>query len=131
MVTVDVTGMGPVTYNDTGHVLDTNGYDFAYNGSNESFQWRLIGTSGTPGVPEPSTWAMMLLGFAGIGFAGYRKAKSGHGTFRRLTINRYQLWRDRREAVFLFAEAERKDGVCGRGSQRRLVASVRAIQFRA
>ena len=27
-------------------------------------------------VPEPSTWAMMLLGFAGLGFAGYRKARS-------------------------------------------------------
>ena len=26
-------------------------------------------------VPEPSTWAMMLLGFAGLGFAGYRRAK--------------------------------------------------------
>ena len=26
-------------------------------------------------VPEPSTWAMMLLGFAGLGFAGYRKTK--------------------------------------------------------
>lgn len=25
-------------------------------------------------VPEPSTWAMMLVGFAGLGFAGYRKA---------------------------------------------------------
>jgi PEP-CTERM motif len=23
---------------------------------------------------EPSTWAMMLLGFAGLGFAGYRRA---------------------------------------------------------
>jgi hypothetical protein len=27
----------------------------------------------TPGVPEPSTWAMMLLGFAGIGFMAYRR----------------------------------------------------------
>jgi hypothetical protein len=27
------------------------------------------------GTPEPSTWAMMLLGFAGLGFAGYRRAK--------------------------------------------------------
>jgi hypothetical protein len=27
-------------------------------------------------APEASTWAMMLLGFAGLGFAGYRKAKS-------------------------------------------------------
>jgi hypothetical protein len=26
-------------------------------------------------VPEPSTWAMMLLGFAGLGYAGYRKAR--------------------------------------------------------
>jgi hypothetical protein len=24
-------------------------------------------------APEPSTWAMMLLGFAGLGFAGYRR----------------------------------------------------------
>jgi hypothetical protein len=30
--------------------------------------------SGSP-VPEPSTWAMMLLGFAGLGFAGYRHAR--------------------------------------------------------
>jgi Ice-binding-like/PEP-CTERM motif len=39
-----------------------------------------IGTGGCdspPGgstVPEPSTWAMMLLGFAGLGFVGYRQA---------------------------------------------------------
>jgi PEP-CTERM motif len=25
------------------------------------------------GVPEPSTWAMMLLGFAGLGYAGFRQ----------------------------------------------------------
>jgi len=29
---------------------------------------------GSP-VPEPSTWAMMLLGFAGLGFAGCRRAR--------------------------------------------------------
>jgi len=28
-------------------------------------------------VPEPATWAMMLIGFAGLGFAGYCKAKGG------------------------------------------------------
>ena len=27
------------------------------------------------GTPEPSTWAMMILGFASLGFAGYRKAR--------------------------------------------------------
>jgi hypothetical protein len=26
-------------------------------------------------VPEPSTWAMMLLGFAGLGFVGYRASR--------------------------------------------------------
>lgn len=26
------------------------------------------------GVPEPSTWAMMLVGFAGLGYAGYRRS---------------------------------------------------------
>jgi PEP-CTERM motif-containing protein len=28
-------------------------------------------------VPEPSTWVMMLLRFAGVGFAAYRKKKTG------------------------------------------------------
>jgi hypothetical protein len=32
-------------------------------------------TGRMPSTPEPSTWAMMLLGFAGLGFAGYRKAR--------------------------------------------------------
>jgi PEP-CTERM motif len=27
-------------------------------------------------VPEPSTWALMMLGFAGLGFAGYHRAKT-------------------------------------------------------
>jgi hypothetical protein len=26
-------------------------------------------------VPEPSTWTMMLLGFAGVGYAGYRSTR--------------------------------------------------------
>ena len=34
-------------------------------------------------VPEPSTWAMMLIGFAGLAFAGYRRTRkiagAGHG----------------------------------------------------
>ena len=35
------------------------GFDFAVGGA----------------VPETSTWAMMLVGFAGLGFAGYRRAR--------------------------------------------------------
>jgi len=33
------------------------------------------------GVPEPSTWAMMLLGFVGLGFIAYRRTnKAASGT---------------------------------------------------
>jgi hypothetical protein len=32
-------------------------------------------TNGAPTVPEPATWTMMLLGFAGLGFAGYRGSR--------------------------------------------------------
>lgn len=31
------------------------------------------GTLSIAAVPEPSTWAMLLIGFAGIGFAAYRR----------------------------------------------------------
>jgi hypothetical protein len=36
----------------------------------------ILETGHMPSTPEPSTWAMMLIGFAGLGFAGYRKAHS-------------------------------------------------------
>ena len=44
---------------------------------NGSIAWQDGGMTGLSysAVPEPSTWAMMLLGFAGLGFAGYRGAK--------------------------------------------------------
>jgi PEP-CTERM motif len=39
---------------------------------------------GVGAVPEPSTWAMMLLGFAGLAFAGSRRAKAGRRNSRAL-----------------------------------------------
>jgi len=35
--------------------------------------WALDTVSVTTAVPEPSTWAMMILGFAGVGFMAYRR----------------------------------------------------------
>ena len=29
----------------------------------------------TSGVPEPSTWAMMIIGFAGLGYMGFRHSR--------------------------------------------------------
>ena len=31
-----------------------------------------------PPIPEPSTWAMMILGFAGVGFMAYRRKRAGN-----------------------------------------------------
>jgi PEP-CTERM motif len=35
--------------------------------------YAIVTTDITGGVPEPSTWAMMILGFAGVGFMTYRR----------------------------------------------------------
>ncbi len=35
---------------------------------------------GAAAIPEPSTWAMMLLGFAGVGFATYRRRSPKNGS---------------------------------------------------
>jgi hypothetical protein len=31
-------------------------------------------------VPEPSTWALALIGFAGVGYAGYRRSRLAKST---------------------------------------------------
>jgi hypothetical protein len=45
--------------------------DSAFNST--AFNTDTPGTWAVSAVPEPSTWAMMLLGFAGIGFLAYRR----------------------------------------------------------
>jgi hypothetical protein len=35
------------------------------------------GVGNQPGVPEPATWAMMILGFLGVGFTAYRRRSPG------------------------------------------------------
>jgi hypothetical protein len=59
--------------------------DFAYVGDTvpghgEAFLAALT-TSTVCGVPEPSTWAMMLIGFAGLGFAAHRRSRKSAGAF--------------------------------------------------
>jgi hypothetical protein len=55
----------------------------AGTGNNSAPDWELDDVSvvaGSSGViPEPSTWAMMLLGFAGLAFAGYRGSRKAGG----------------------------------------------------
>jgi hypothetical protein len=62
--------------NAVGGPLNDIAYDIYPTGINPTgFDWSegVIGTSSVGAVPEPSTWAMMLLGFAGTGFMAYRR----------------------------------------------------------
>ncbi|SRR5258706_12709727 len=39
--------------------------------------YTIVVTQLAPAVPEASTWAMMILGFAGVGFLAYRRKQNG------------------------------------------------------
>jgi hypothetical protein len=59
-------------------VFSGGGLNFTAAGSGVTL--RGLGASsfsqaGILSTPEPSTWAMMLIGFAGLGYAGYRRAR--------------------------------------------------------
>jgi PEP-CTERM motif len=68
----------PVTFGShTGLTLvSPNEFTVDVTGDNPPFLATLVidvTTNGMTPVPEPSTWALMLLGFAGLGFAGWRR----------------------------------------------------------
>lgn len=50
---------------------------FRFEGTNLGNGARLLEIDGVAGVPEPATWAMMMLGFGGMGYAMRRRAKVG------------------------------------------------------
>jgi hypothetical protein len=56
---------------------DIIGYGYYHGGT-----YGFLLTPGSTAVPEASTWAMLLVGCAGVGFAGYRRAKKGSRSAR-------------------------------------------------
>jgi hypothetical protein len=64
----------PVTGSSGGSLIGPNGYiDFTTSAGD----YIITASNGVYSIsmPEPSTWAMMALGFAGLAFAGYRAAR--------------------------------------------------------
>jgi probable HAF family extracellular repeat protein len=59
----------PIAINDLGQIV---GLYIDANGMNHAFL-------ATPSVPETSTWAMMILGFAGVSFMAYRRSRKDQG----------------------------------------------------
>ncbi len=62
-------------------------FSFKANGASDTFTFAVSNVGSdhsvgidnialSSGVPEPATWVMMLAGFAGLGFAGYRQKKN-------------------------------------------------------
>jgi hypothetical protein len=43
------------------------------DGASETYEFSPLLFAGVAAVPEPSTWAMLILGFAGVGFMAYRR----------------------------------------------------------
>jgi hypothetical protein len=67
-----------------GDTLAWSGISSVYLSQGQLLFSNLVGTANhanfdvanlVAGVPEPSTWTMLILGFAGLGFAGYRREK--------------------------------------------------------
>ena len=70
--TLDPFGSTTVTANGINDLGQVVGFYADANGNTIGFETT---------IPEPSTWAMMLLGFAGLGFLGYRKVRQGAAAF--------------------------------------------------
>ena len=96
------TRLNSQTFLDFSHTLDTGGFDFAaMAATNRSIGGSLAAARARAaadgrGVPEPSTWAMMILGFAGIGFMAYRRKTRGLCASPDRPFNLYgkgRLWR--------------------------------------
>jgi hypothetical protein len=68
-----VTGAGPSFPTSEWNLWYTNGH-YTLDGYTPQTGFTNNGSSGlVVGVPEPATWAMMILGFLGVGFMAYRR----------------------------------------------------------
>jgi hypothetical protein len=68
---IAITLSGTFDYSIAGAVSNSQGW-----GSNQ--YWAAFNNITTSTIPEPSTWAMMMLGFAGLGYTAIRRSSKDH-----------------------------------------------------
>jgi PEP-CTERM motif len=70
-------GTQPLAINDLGQIFgwyyDANFNIYAFLATPSIFPFASLAADPLAAVPEASTWAMMLMGFAGLGLAAFRK----------------------------------------------------------
>jgi hypothetical protein len=70
-------GIALLLSNGATYYLSANG-DPGNNGAGTGGYYDVLGDATVaPAVPEASTWAMMILGFCGLGFMAYRRKRNG------------------------------------------------------
>jgi PEP-CTERM motif len=79
---IETAGAGAISSSNSSEHLQLHGSSFdqllAYPGNAASFTGSFtVATPVVAAVPEPSTWAMMILGFCGLSFMAYRRSQNG------------------------------------------------------
>jgi hypothetical protein len=68
---LDIAGTGTIT--ETGFQNTSGAFELTTQSSSGAALFTFSSTTVASNVPEPSTWAMMILGFMGVGFMAYRR----------------------------------------------------------
>jgi hypothetical protein len=80
-VTMGQNGGVIIDFDNSAHVFNYAGGTFTLTVNDLAVQVsapaNITGSFVASAVPEPSTWAMMILGFAGVGFMAYRRKSQG------------------------------------------------------
>jgi hypothetical protein len=59
------------------YFLDYNSGTSATPGNGFGFTYALVDPPLSAAIPEPATWAMLMMGFGGLAYAGYRGLRKG------------------------------------------------------
>jgi hypothetical protein len=83
LVALGASGAGSQTDPDSNELVTITGLlpftEVSFSSTQDAFEFSIVPTTvaTTGSTPEPGTWAMMMLGFAGLGYAAFRRNTKG------------------------------------------------------